>query len=377
MQPRQFLRLAVFLAAVVVVLSGLSLVNYVVDNPGNSLQQNTASWARNKGLGRFVDALEARLHDRAPAAAPADSLALVTDDTAPQTTIAPTDSIVVEPGKPSPLAPRISPALKGEGQWRSVTQVRGKTMVWATSLRPLQDYGSVVATVAVYDPRAVHAALFNGSELPGGGPWVNGKRITKAARPSLIATFNGGFRFEHKPGGYVTEGQTVQELKDGYATFAIDRDGFGTVGIYGEDIVNDGRWVSLRQNLPPLVHKGEIVYRNYPYVDWGKDYNDKIYNFRSAVCVRGDGLMSFVAVGDVNINMLARTLIVIGCDTGMELDINGTWPQFSTWSGFGTASRWGRTLDTRMGDPNRFMKGATKDFFALFDPETLPAGVVR
>lgn len=380
MQIRRLLHVSIIVAASVFILSSFSAVRYVLDHPGDSVQQNLASWARNKGLGRVVDALEARLHDTAPSTAPADSLALVddggTESSATSTTLAAATTTTVA-NQPANIEPRIRPALAGEGNWRSVATVRKKTVVWATSLRPLQDYGSVVATVALYDPRDVHTALFNGSELPGGGPWVNGKRITKEARPALIASFNGGFRFEHWPGGYFTEGKMVQKLKPGYATFAIDNKGFGTVGVWGDDLKDDGRWVSLRQNLPPLVHRGDIVYQNYPHINWGKDYNNKIFNFRSAVCVRADGRMMFVAVGDVNIDMLARTLIVIGCSTGMELDINGTWPLFTTWNGFGTMSRWGNKIDRRMGDPNRYIKGATKDFFALFDPVTLPPDVVR
>jgi hypothetical protein len=61
----------------------------------------------------------------------------------------------------------------------------------------------------------------------------------------------------------------------------------------------------------------------------------------------------------------------------MELDINGKWPHFATYENFGKQDRLGSTIDTRMGDPNRYLIGATKDFFGLFDPKTLPVGVVR
>jgi hypothetical protein len=52
----------------------------------------------------------------------------------------------------------------------------------------------------------------------------------------------------------------------------------------------------------------------------------------------------------------------------MELDINGTWPFFATYTDFGKSDRKGRIIDTRMGDPDRHLTNATKDFFALFDP---------
>lgn len=295
--------------------------------------------------------------------------------TTPETSTTTTSTTI--PAKPADLSSQLLPALPGEGQWQAVMRVRTKPIVYATSIRPLWCFGSVVATMATFDPTRVRTAMFNGTEMPGGKGWKNGSKIRGTALRSLIASFNGGFRFEHQPGGYVTEGKTVRKLRKGYATLAISQDGISTVGIWGDTITDKDSWASLRQNLPPLVHNGKSVYANYPKVDWGNDFGNKVYNFRSAICLRTDGLMMFVAVGKVNIGMLADTLVVLGCKTGMELDINGQWPYFSVYSDFGKATRWGEIIDNRMGDPNRHLNGSTKDFFALFDPETLAAGAVK
>lgn len=398
-------------------------------------------------MGAIVDQLEAWLHNDPPAAAPADTLALVPE--LPEDSVAPAEStttssvpsastttvvspatttggssspaVIVDrpstascpsnesatttttipaetttttvattvPGevtttttttlvpRPADITPVVTPRIKGEGEWKAIARVRTKPIIYASSIRPLWCFGSVVATMATYDPNKVRAALFNGTEVPGGKGWRNGSKIRGAALRSLIASFNGGFRFEHNPGGYITEDRKVQKMKKGYATFAIRKDGFSTVGIWGDDITDDGTWASLRQNLPPLVEEGKSSYAKYDKVDWGKDFGNKVYNYRSAVCVRTDGHMMFVAVDKVNIGMLADTLVFLGCRTGMELDINGTWPFFATYENFGKVSRIGRTIDTRMGDPQRHLNGATKDFFALFDPETLKPGAVR
>lgn len=295
--------------------------------------------------------------------------------TTPETSTTTTSTTI--PAKPADISSQLLPALPGEGQWQAVMRVRTKPIVYATSIRPLWCFGSVVATMATFDPTRVRTAMFNGTEMPGGKGWKNGSKIRGTALRSLIASFNGGFRFEHQPGGYVTEGRTVRKLRKGYATLAISQDGISTVGIWGDTITDEDSWASLRQNLPPLVHNGKSVYANYPKVDWGNDFGNKVYNFRSAICLRTDGLMMFVAVGKVNIGMLADTLVVLGCKTGMELDINGQWPYFSVYSDFGKATRRGEIIDNRMGDPNRHLNGSTKDFFALFDPETLPSGAVR
>ena len=305
------------------------------------------------------------------------STTTTTTSTIPGAMTTTTTTTTTIPAKPADLSSQLIPALPGEGEWQAVMRVRTKPIVYATSIRPLWCFGSVVATMATFDPTRVRTAMFNGTEMPGGKGWKNGSKIRGSALRSLIASFNGGFRFEHQPGGYVTEGKTVRKMRKGYATLAISKDGVSTIGIWGDTITDDGSWASLRQNLPPLVHNGKSVYANYPKVDWGNDFGNKVYNFRSAICLRTDGLMMFVAVGKVNIGMLADTLLVLGCKTGMELDINGQWPYFSVYSDFGKATRWGEIIDNRMGDPNRHLNGSTKDFFALFDPETLPAGAVK
>ncbi|MFI0460476.1 MAG: phosphodiester glycosidase family protein [Ilumatobacteraceae bacterium] len=441
MTRRLLLRVIGAVVAVFLLVVAISATQYVRAHPRDPLQQNLASWARENNMGPVVDKLEAWLHNDPPAVAPADSLALaitpITDPT-PQTsttvtaspsesststtvpdiitplqirpTVAtsscPVDNTVATvvtsttttssttttvpvpgtstttssttiPAKPADIQSQLLPALPGEGTWQAIMRVRTKPIVYATSIRPLWCFGSVVATMATFDPIRVHTAMFNGTEMPGGTGWKNGSKIRGSALRSLIASFNGGFRFEHQPGGYVTEGKTVRTMRKGYATLAISADGTSTVGVWGDTITDDGSWASLRQNLPPLVHNRKSVYANYPKVDWGQDFGNKVYNFRSAICLRTDGLMMFVAVGKVNIGMLADTLVVLGCQTGMELDINGEWPYFAVYNDFGKATRRGAVIDNRMGDPNRHLNGSTKEFFALFDPETLPAGAVK
>lgn len=350
-------------------------MRYVLDHPGDSVQQSVASWARNNGLGRVVDELERRLHSDPPSTEAADSLGLdgsVT--TLPGTTVPPSDLV------PDDIAPLVSPALDREGAWRPLETVRGETVLWATSIRPLPKYPSVVATAVAWNPDDVRTALHNGTEIPGrakSGRWTNGPRVAAAARPALVGAFNGGFRFEHGAGGYVTEGRTVEPMRAGFATLAIAADGSSVLGRWGTDIVDDGSWASLRQNLPPLLVDGRVVIGDHPGVNWGEDYDDVVYTIRSALCRRTDGLFSYVVAGDVNIDLMASLLVTMGCEFAMELDINGTWPQFATYSGFGTTGREGRLVDRRMGNRNRYLNKSTKDFFALYDPETLVAGAVK
>jgi hypothetical protein len=84
----------------------------------------------------------------------------------------------------------------------------------------------------------------------------------------------------------------------------------------------------------------------------------------------------YVEMGMVRIGTLSDEMAALGCTTAMELDINGHWPQFAWYTGFGTANRNGVLLDTRMWKPFRYVTKAEKDFIAMFDPASLPKGAV-
>jgi hypothetical protein len=373
------------------VVTVYSLSSYLIRHRHDPLQQNAAEWGRNHHLGFVVDHLEVWLHSTPPSHKAAGQLSLdhVSDSVAPTTSVRPAAGATSGPtgssaGAPAPLAapsaltPVIQPALAGEGQWQVLTSVAATPVIWATSIRPLANYGSVVATAAVFDPDRVRAALFNGPLIPGGGPWVNGQRVTKAALPALLATFNGGFRFEHYKGGYVTEGKTVRALQNDEATLAIDNTGRLRLGVWGRDMTaSSASWVSVRQNLPPVVFQGKVSINEFPGTYWGDNFHSVTFTYRSAMCSLADGRLMYVTVGNVDINLLGQSLVAMGCRTGMELDINGNWPQFDTYGGFGTPVRTPSLLDRRMSNASRYLNGSEKDFIALFDPATLPPGVVR
>ena len=369
---------------------GASVAKYIVDHPGDSIQQNVAAWARNNDLGAIVDRLEQAMKGDPPSTQAADELALTVEDdveeptstttppATPPTTVVPDPSngVINDTGRPTPITPVVAPALDGEGKWVKFAELSGSPVSYATSFRPFADYASVLATAMVIDQSRLTAGLFNGNELPG-GKWNNDDRVMKEALPSLVLAFNGGFRFEHYQGGYYTEGKMLRELRDNEATLAIDTNGRATIGVFGRDIFNDGTWKTLRQNLPPIVMNGEITLDQYRNTYWGDDFGKVIYTYRSGACLRFDGRLLFAVAGDVDIDMFAEVMKMLGCKTAMQLDINGTWPQAAKYSGFGTTDRTGEVLDRRMKNGNRYVSKSSKDFFAFFDTTTLPAGIVK
>ena len=107
-----------------------------------------------------------------------------TSSTLPGETTTTTTTTTTLPARPTDIAPQVAPQLRGEGEWVVIARARSKPAIFATSMRPLWCYGSVVATMATYDPNKVRAALFNGTEVPGGRGWRKLMQAKILSKPS-------------------------------------------------------------------------------------------------------------------------------------------------------------------------------------------------
>lgn len=160
---------------------------------------------------------------------------------------------------PAPVAitPIATPALPGEGRWTPVGRaVDGQTAIYETRMRPDAVHTSVVVGVAWMDTNLLRAALYSGSFIPGGGPFLRSAPVSSAAAGSLVAGFNAGFQMPAANGGYYADGRTVLPLRSGAASVVIRRDGSITVGQWGRDASMTPDIVSVRQNLDLLVDNG-------------------------------------------------------------------------------------------------------------------------
>ncbi len=366
---------------------GYSFVRYVTTYNGDSLSQRASTWGRDHGLSPIIDWLESNVYDEPPSRAPAEELSLaVTTTTAPPTpSTEPTDTTdlvttttIFRPPAPAPLATRFDPPLAGEGQWIPVAQASGTDAMWATSVRPLADYGGVVASVVVIDQTYLRAGLFNGNEQPR-GDWQRDDHVPAELIPALTAAMNGGFRLEHSYGGYVTEGVVVQELVPGRATIGIDREGKITIGELGRDLFDDGSWLTLRQNIILMVDGGQsqVARSRQARVTWGAHATGDLFVNRSALCMLTDGRLAYVMAGKVNPTQMAEVLIGIGCDKAIQLDINAQWPNFTVFPHAADGTVVPFAVDRRMNsDGMRYIKRASKEFFAFFDATLVPAASV-
>ncbi len=367
---------------VLAVWNGFTFVHYVGHDNGDTVSQRAATWGRDHGFGGVIDYLETKAYSTPPSKTPAKSLTLDVPSTteAPVVTALPGDTTpsttapVGIPQPPAAIAPLISPALPGEGQWVPIARAGGHDTMWATALRPLPEAGGVQATMVLVDQTSLRVGLFNGAEEPG-GTWMRGSKVPPELQPALIATMNGGFRFEHIKGGYMTEGVVVKPLKPGDATLGVTRAGKLVLGKLGRDIQDDGSWLSLRQNLELIVDNGQsnVAQGITDGVWWGADFGNKVYVQRSAVCTLKDGRLAYLLVGMVDANQLAQALINVGCTMAMQLDINGTWPAFLTYALGPDGHVVPHFVDQRMGgNPRRYLTGSTKEFFAFFATAGVP-----
>ncbi len=189
------------------------------------------------------------------------------------------------------------------------------------------------AGIAWMDTRLLHARLYSGSESPGKGPWKLGAPISLSASMTLVAAFNGGFKFPDSQGGYFSEGRLVYPLRTGGASLVIYRDGHATVGQWGRDVSMSPQVVAVRQNLTLLVDHGQPV----PGLNasdtwaWGSTLHGVPAVWRSGVGVTADGALVYVAGPSLEITQLAGLLARAGCLRGMTLDINPDWTVFATY----------------------------------------------
>ena len=112
----------------------------------------------------------------------------------------------LHPG-PSAMAPVVTPALPGEGQWTIEATGRGGAPAIAVArLRPDVAHRTVTASLAWMDPAAVRFALIAGTKQPAGHAGTSGAEVPPPLQSALLAAFNLGFKMGDTPGGALEEG---------------------------------------------------------------------------------------------------------------------------------------------------------------------------
>ncbi len=325
--PKPFIRVVVLVIAILLVVTGAAVADALSAPGTDGVPARLAEWGRDHGFDSVITWLEKETYVPPPTGGePVGGI------------IAPQGAVPSSPsGKPGagpagssgprtmrPLARR--PPLPGEGQWHTVTTVRGQPAVEVSSLRPDSDHTSVVAGLMWIDPTLVRGQLHPGFTDPG-GHWQAPNAITPSLQPQIVAAFNGGFRLSASGGGYFSEGRTVRPLRDGAASLVLSRDGTARVGAWNRDVRMGPDVASVRQNLSLLVDGGQVAptCASGGTAQWGSTVGDAAFIHRSGFGVTADGAEIYVGGPALSVCSLGNLLAAAGVVTGMELDINPAW----------------------------------------------------
>ena len=363
--------------------------------PGNdSLQARTVEWARDNHFGWAVDRVEKwwfANHQAKIGGAPSIAAApvVVAEPVVPTTLAAPTagapaagvptagastptvlPKVAGHLTPPAPLTSPATPAVPKEGQWTAFgPSVNGAQGAYVTSIRPDGVHTSILDAVIWIDPTVLKFRQYPGTKIPG-SPWDRPDSVEADRQAQLVAAFAGGFRIQDSHGGIILGNKTYVSMRDGGATFTIDKNGVPNVGAWGTDVGKSATLDSARQSLDPIVVDGAVA------PDLSSDANrkwgftgpaNKTAVWRSGLGVRADGSIIWVGGDGLTIVALAETLVRAGAVRGMQLEINREWVQLNTYGVTSDGTVHGRKLLSGMehtGD--RWLTEDTRDFVAIF-----------
>ena len=340
----------VVVPGVVVVFFGWSVLG-AYSTPGNeSFSAKWADWLRAHHAGYVVNHAEAYYYahhappkggapsalNSLPAPGPTGPLAPPKAPTAaaPPSAAAPAAVGARALAAPGPVPLVVRPALPGEGQWQPVgPRIAGQPGLYEAQFRADTVYTGEITTAVWVDLRLVKLALIPGLNEPG-GTWPHPPYITAAEQPSVLAAFNGGFRFQDAKGGFYLDGRTAVALRSGAASLVIYQNGSVNVGVWDADVTMAPDVVAVLQNLVPLVYAGQVA-ASATYNDtrvWGSTLGASVVVARSGVGVTAAGALIYVAGPALTAKTLAESLQRAGAVRAMTLDINPEWVTFNFYS---------------------------------------------
>lgn len=189
----------------------------------------------------------------------------------------------------------------------------------------------------------------------------------------LLAAFNGGFKSIHGGYGVQVADVSIRPPLDGMATLGLYRDGTVKIGAWGRDIQSGRDLISYRQNCPLLVDAGQINshVNDENRKEWGYTVKNLDTTWRSGVGLSRDGRFLIYAAGNsLTVESLAQALQQAGAEYAMQLDINGFYTRFVTYTPAASSAAKpalvaNKLLKEMSGDPALFLHPYDRDFFYL------------
>ncbi len=242
---------------------------------------------------------------------------------------------------PQPIPTMWKSPEPGEGEWKppDVPWLRRMPNVLAdapspfseTFVRPDPDRPYSRVLLVAMDTRQLDLGMQAGVEDP--EPLTGPPGTGRIPRDPLIyrrvaAAFNGAFKTEHGHYGMMVDKRVLLPPVPGSATVIVLDDGRAAFGTWGADRkvggvagVADDAIVSFRQNLDPLIDRGQLnpTGRNL----WGFTLPGKgAQTERTALCVTTAGHLLYAWGDDLSATTLGKALQMAGCEYGLHLDMN-------------------------------------------------------
>jgi hypothetical protein len=259
---------------------------------------------------------------------------------------------------PAPIAPMISPALKGEGKW---VRLDGDPFVGKNPGTPSPFAFSFIRSdrkriysqifVTLWDPRQVELHPVSGTVEPKSATGETG-RGEIPRRPEVmkrvVGALNGGFQAMHGTFGMMAERVVYLPPRPYAATVALMDDGSTGFGTWPERASVPATMRSFRQNMTPLVV--DEVPNPYKRHWWGgvpPGWTQEARTVRSAVCLTREGFVAYFYGAAVDPEVLAAAMVRTRCSYGIHLDMNAghTGLEFYRAAEVGKLPDLGRRLD--------------------------------
>ena len=370
-------RIAVVAALVALVPTIVAYVNSMSGPSNTALGVRTVEWLRDNGAAGIVAQVETWYYSLTapPKGGHLKALPKVGDTvvgtSGGRTTTTGKHAVHVRPFQtPAAVKPIITPALPGEGVWRSTRAGLGRTPpLLVTTMRDEPAYPQFAVGLVWIDTRRTQTLLYAGRLEPAISALVRGPNdpmeVPAARRGRLLATFNSGFKLADSLGGYTIHGRTYAPMKNGLATLIGYRDGRVNILSWTHGPTAPSSVLYARQNLPLIVDRGQADPKIANASVWGATVGNAVLVWRSGIGIDRYGNLIYAAGPDQTASSLAAVLIRAGAVRAMELDINSYWVSFITYAGWGALAPTNLLPDMNRVS-TRYLTPDDRDFFAVY-----------
>ena len=296
------------------------------------------------------------------------------------------------PLSPMPLGritPIVSPALNGEGVWSAqgmAPSPYGYLPLDARAfIRPDASHPYAIVTLLQFDTRFFRLHMVAGTAEPGGPRGIIGPGVIPASAQqgnTLLAAFNGGFKYADGQYGLKTNGIVYVPAQPNAATIAVTKSGQIILGAWGVDPrLNNGNTnlAAWRQNAALLINNGQINPLTQDGAAWGGTILNAAYTWRSGIGITARGTLIYAAGSSLTALTLGEALKVAGAVMAMQTDINPFWVRAFLYSR-NSQGTWNivKLNPAMYGTGTEYLSATQRDFFYLtrFAPP-LPAPHLR